>query len=414
MRTRFSINIVDSVSGETLIHNLPHQDGRTTFKRTMYVNNQHEIGGFSISLLPVEANPDVRHLYEQLKEWQRVEMYRKSGEIEAGKDQTTNPALSFSSNDYVSIPNAPAMEISDSFAVVADVYPARVNGAFQTIFTKGGTGEAESENLNYTLYLDGQLNIVLMWETGSGTNREHVAAVGLKPNNWYRVIGSYNHRTNECSIYLNGERVFHTDTEINAPVSNTQDARIGIDNDNSSFPFYGKISRVELYSRYIDLYEADEMMYGRRSTTDLDVEFSMNEGLGSTIIDSRGGAVGTINGASWTVAPDPPVVMRDEPVFTGYIRNLPSSVNSWELSGIDAFGRLSVRKCLPIEEAFSGNVSEIVKRCLYARELGLHEKPYAATNWVLNGAGVGIDSTNGGIKLPVQQVSSGLKKATYS
>jgi hypothetical protein len=141
-------------------------------------------------------------------------------------------------NDFVSVPDAAALDLTAGLTLEAWVNPTNA-GYYRTIIAKTTNGLP----VNYYLSLS---NGALTFGFFNGAWRENRASVGPALNTWTHVAVTFNDAANQVVLYINGTAVL-TSAETTSLTVNADQLRIGI-----GFPdeaFAGRIDEVRVYNR---------------------------------------------------------------------------------------------------------------------------------------------------------------------
>ena len=147
-------------------------------------------------------------------------------------------------NDWISVPDAAALDLTTGLTLEAWVNPTNV-GYYRTIIAKTTNGLP----VNYYLSIS---NGTLTFGFFNGAWREHRASVGPALNAWSHVAATFNDAANQVVLYLNGTAVL-TSAETTSLTTNADQLRIGV-----GFPdeaFAGRIDEVRVYNRALSAAE---------------------------------------------------------------------------------------------------------------------------------------------------------------
>ena len=205
-------------------------------------------------------------------------------------------ALDFDgSNDYVSVPDDPSLDITGSFTLSAWIKPSSVSAAWATIVVKG---YAYLIQLNYD-----KLNIAIHNGSWSEMATDSVFSV----DTWYHVVGVYDDTTSAFTIYIDGREI-KTGAASFAPDADNTSLSIGQSSQGAE-RFPGIIDDVRVYNRALSASEA-ALLFRTTSnvtsapSTGLVAHWPFDDASGTIATDATGnGSDGTLtNGPQWTTA----------------------------------------------------------------------------------------------------------------
>lgn len=174
-------------------------------------------------------------------------------------------------NDYVSVPDHSSLDITDTFTVMAWVYPRSLPGLpafYHACFIDKGT--------NYSLRtgVDGARHLRLLFKDNNTTCDVESDQNVLTLNKWQHIAGSWDGMI--LTIHVDGEHILGSFYLMNAPDTNDDPLKIGAGTPVSEY-FDGLVDEVKIYSRAL-AYEEIQNEYlsgcclGFRGNVDCSVE----------------------------------------------------------------------------------------------------------------------------------------------
>ena len=148
---------------------------------------------------------------------------------------------------------------------------------------RGPTG---SGTISFNIY-DGTNN------PGCSTNAAHTP---LHDNEWHLAVGVRNVATDTLYCYIDGStNSASAGDTTTGTISNSQNMIIGARSSSAKF-FEGEIDDVRFYNKALSTTEIDQLFTGIDVTSGLAAHYTLDEGSGSTAIDSSGNSnSGTLN-----------------------------------------------------------------------------------------------------------------------
>jgi len=174
-------------------------------------------------------------------------------------------ALNFNgSSDYVEITDDTALDLPSSYTISAWVNADTLSrtdvGKWNSIISKGATGETAATNHNYGLMYNGEgdLGTVDRWglsfENSIGTNCNLVGNAAANTGQWYHVVGVFDDAANVTRIFVDGIQQNQAACALTVNTNN-RPVRIGTDEHTSGIPWDGKIDEVRIYNRVLSAEE---------------------------------------------------------------------------------------------------------------------------------------------------------------
>jgi CSLREA domain-containing protein len=164
--------------------------------------------------------------------------------------------LSSSVNDYVSIPDAANLAITDNITVASWFYPRVVTHGL-SIFNRRNSSNEGGVDLELAHYDSYSNTIGFYVYTSAGWQMIFAPNGSITADRWYHVAGTYNNSM--MRLYLNGIEVSSQPVSgaINNPLSPS--VRIGSNIPDPSYHFNGLIDEVKIYSRALDAIEVSKI-----------------------------------------------------------------------------------------------------------------------------------------------------------
>ena len=236
-------------------------------------------------------------------------------------------SLSLDGDDYVSVPDAPHLDITGPFTISAWVKPASLDQQMQ-IVAKSDENDTPAA---YALYIDNTGKPAFRIHDGDDSNAV-AGETALQANEWTHIAGVYDGW--DMYLYVNGTEV--ATAPANAPAAN--DAPLTIGGFSDAQQFNGLIDDVRVYNRALDSSAAARLGSGEQpatsvaaTTLDADLEVgvgaNINNGLmgywkldesetNDPVLDSSGAGN---NGTPFGATPDedtPPAIPADQNPFS--------------------------------------------------------------------------------------------------
>ncbi|MDJ0926913.1 MAG: DNRLRE domain-containing protein [Gammaproteobacteria bacterium] len=133
-----------------------------------------------------------------------------------------------------------------------------------------------------------------------GTTDELIdTTTNLTPGQWYFAAGTYNAASGRMTLYLNGVEIASTNHAVGGPVDTDPTVSVEIGSNGTAERFFdGILDDVRVYDRPLSATEIAELAV--IPTPEPIAHWMLNDGAGTTAIDSVGGNDGTLyNGPSW-------------------------------------------------------------------------------------------------------------------
>lgn len=274
------------------------------------------------------------------------------GGVQSGQGGASGYALDFNGANYVSIPDAAALDLTNQFTLEAWVYPQQFSGQDRAIISKVG-GSGGDNGYQFGFSSDGKL---WMNFNSPGQNWGTANSVSTTPldilNRWTHVAATYDNDT--MRLYVNGQLAASNTIGARAVINSTSSLRISGD-DNNHVYFDGLIDEVRVWniarSQASLLADKDRTLTGAESG--LAGYWNLNEGVGGIVADrtanKNNGSLAGSTLPGWILLGDsvlPPtgilaqylldidIASADAPIITQ--TTLPSD-NSTNLNIIDRF-----------------------------------------------------------------------------
>jgi len=174
-------------------------------------------------------------------------------------------ALDFNgSSQYVEIADNSALDMASSYSVAAWVYADTLTrtdtATWDSIITKGTSGEGAAENHNYLLAYNAAsgFGTVNRWlfvlENSVGSNCNLLGNAAANTGQWYHVVGVFDDTLNTSTLYVDGAQQNQVACSL-TPNTNDLPVRIGKDQNSSGNYWNGKIDDVRIYNRALSAAE---------------------------------------------------------------------------------------------------------------------------------------------------------------
>lgn len=206
------------------------------------------------------------------------------GSIQGGQGGASGYALDFNGANYVTMPDAASLDVTNQFTLEAWVYPQQFSGQDRAVISKvGGTGGNNGYQFGFSS--DGKL-----WMSFNSPGQSWGSANGVSTspldilNRWTHVAATYDNDT--IRLYVNGQLTASNTVGARAVVNSTSTLRISGD-DNNHVYFDGLIDEVRLWniarSQASLVADKDRGLTGAESG--LAGYWNLNEGVGGTVMD---------------------------------------------------------------------------------------------------------------------------------
>ena len=230
----------------------------------------------------------------------------------------TGSAVFDGTNDYVLCGDNTDMDITDDITMMCWVKPSVTTTGFLM-------GRDDGSNRNYFLYVDGSTKFGHDFYV-SNSNQTVTSTTDVVANTWYHVAVTRVKSTGEHILYINGVAE-DTDTDSTSSIDN-DDVQFSIGaRDDGSLDFTGLMKNVAVWNRALTATEIQNVMYktydelSGRLTSGLLRWYSLEDGTGSTAVDSTGTQNGTVSGSQgWKTT----VYGGDTPIIPRAIDNAPT------------------------------------------------------------------------------------------
>lgn len=175
-----------------------------------------------------------------------------------------NGALQFTSaNQYVSIPDTAALNMSGSWTVSAWVNPSTIpaSGTRATVLDR----DDSSSNTNYLIGIDNNqsctgLNWRLKFDASAGGGGINCYPMTITANTWYFITGVYDSPSQTLSLYVNGALQV-ANVGSNVPTSNSGTNLVLGNVSSLGQQFYGTIDDVRIYNRAVSTSEVNQLYH---------------------------------------------------------------------------------------------------------------------------------------------------------
>jgi large repetitive protein len=146
-------------------------------------------------------------------------------------------------NDYVSVPDAPALSIPGSFTVEAWIQRQFPTSGYDSIVVKGGGTNAR----NYRVFLHTTGQVRFFWETASKVKQETLSVAAITDSAWHHVACVYDAALGQNRIYIDGV-LNKTETKTGTPATNTDPVYVGAYTAAGEDDFSGQIDELRISS----------------------------------------------------------------------------------------------------------------------------------------------------------------------
>ena len=197
------------------------------------------------------------------------------------------------SNDYVDVPHDETLSLSDNMSFAAWANTASVSAGYQAILTKDIAGNGQS---NYWFGIRDDELLFGFWAGGS-FREVRTSGLNLLADMWHHLAATFDNTSDEVRLYLDGTEV-QMGTLSWAPTTESGDVLIGNSVDDEYWD--GTLDDVRIYNRVLDGSDIAELAVGSGPIA----HWKLDDGSGSTAIDSEGTHDGTVSGASWASGQD--------------------------------------------------------------------------------------------------------------
>jgi hypothetical protein len=159
-------------------------------------------------------------------------------------------------NDYVSIPDAANLAITDNITVASWFYPRVVTHGL-SIFNRRNSSNEGGVDLELAHYDSYSNTIGFYVYTSAGWQMIFAPNGSITADRWYHVTGTYNNSM--MRLYLNGIEVSSQPVSgaINNPLSPS--VRIGSNIPDPSYHFNGLIDEVRIFNRALSALEVSTL-----------------------------------------------------------------------------------------------------------------------------------------------------------
>jgi subtilisin family serine protease len=153
-------------------------------------------------------------------------------------------AFSLSGSNYVSVPDAPALNPTNAMTIECWLYRQAVIGSFNPVVKKSGTTGGGTAN-GYSLEFD--VNNILFWiYSSNGGWRSSGDTVPIQLGRWYHIAGVYDGA--HLLVYTNGQLAASASAS-GSIIPSVNTLRIGSDPTDPSRGFKGSVDEVSIYNR---------------------------------------------------------------------------------------------------------------------------------------------------------------------
>ncbi len=146
-------------------------------------------------------------------------------------------------NDYVSVPDAPALSIPGSFTVEAWIQRQFPTSGYDSIVVKGGG----SNPRNYRVFFHTNGQVRFFWENTSKAKQETLSATAITDTAWHHIACVYDAALGENRIYIDGV-LNKRETKTGTPATNTDPVYVGTYSTSGEDDFSGQIDEVRISS----------------------------------------------------------------------------------------------------------------------------------------------------------------------
>ena len=200
-----------------------------------------------------------------------------------------NGGVQFSdTTQAIAVNDAETLSITGDLTLAAWIYPDALQQS-RSIVMKG----KNNVDLNYFmgLSINGVIQFAMSPE-GGGWSNVTSGPTSISPGSWYHVAVTYDDANNLARFYIDGVEVMQKTTTHGPSVF---DGVVRIGRSNTGYGFPGRLDDVRIYRDLLDASEIAEL--AERPPI---AHWKMDEGAGTTAVDSAGGHDGTlVNDPSW-------------------------------------------------------------------------------------------------------------------
>jgi len=161
-------------------------------------------------------------------------------------------ALNFNgSSDYINVPHADTLSLTDTMTFTAWVNASSYGGAYQAIVAKDGSGTGS----NY--YFGSRQQELVFGFFSAGVFREVFSSgLNLQAGTWYQLAASFDNAIDEVRLYVDGVQV-QSGTLAFSPTAVTADLSIGRSPDGEYWP--GLLDDIRLYDSVLPASEIADL-----------------------------------------------------------------------------------------------------------------------------------------------------------
>ena len=218
--------------------------------------------------------------------------------------------------DYVTLPDVADLDITDDLTMMCWLKPANTTNQFIM-------GRDDGTNRNYAIDIDGSNALEFYFSVGDTLHT--VSSGTINADQWYHVTATREKSTGKNILYLDGV-VVDSDTDSTGAIDD-DNVQFTIGRRGAGLDFEGLMKNVAVWNRALTPTEVQNAMYktydelSGRLTSGLLRWYSLEDGTGSTAVDSTGTSNGTVSGSQgWKTT----IYGGDTPVIPRAIDNAPT------------------------------------------------------------------------------------------
>jgi type II secretory pathway pseudopilin PulG len=196
-------------------------------------------------------------------------------------------------NDYVNVPHDNNLLLTGEMTFTAWANTLDVSNGYKAIIAKDTPGNGAS---NYWFGIESDELVFGFWVSGAFRSVT-TSGANLTAGNWKHLAASFSNVTDEVLLYIDGEEI-QVGSITFEPTTETSDLWIGKSVDGEYWN--GTLDDVRIYNRALTAGEIDELY--TEGYAGPFAHWKLDDGVGTTAIDSEGGHDGTlINEPTWVV-----------------------------------------------------------------------------------------------------------------
>ena len=195
-----------------------------------------------------------------------------------------NYALDFDgSNDYVTVADDNALDISSSITMSAWIYPTNIANKDGIISKR--TSTENSGDWAFRLTSAAKLKL-LIWD-GDANNGSTSSTNAISTNTWTHIAFTHDNSTNTTKFYINGSLDATTTGLSKNLAGNNSNVYIGWDGQQGDKFFTGKIDEVRIWDDVRTQAEIQDNMYKELvgNESNLVAYYNFNDGRGTSVLD---------------------------------------------------------------------------------------------------------------------------------